>query len=174
MNASPHYTALPNSGSHNCFACGSANKTGLQMTFYADGESVCSWLTVPDHLCGWNTLVHGGVLTTILDEIMGWTGLYLLEKVTLTRKIEVEFLRPVHVGDRLKAEGTVDHMLSPRRARIEAALYNDQGAPCARARGEFALLTPSLAKRMGMLTEAQIRQFFEPILHLRSRVKKSA
>ena len=46
------------------------------MTFYTNQTAVYSKITVPDHLCGWNNLVHGGVLTTIMDEIMSWATIY--------------------------------------------------------------------------------------------------
>ena len=63
------FKELPNADTHNCFGCSPINAHGLQMKFYTDEESVFTWLSVPEHLCGWNNLVHGGVLSTILDEI---------------------------------------------------------------------------------------------------------
>ena len=59
---------LPNSGNHNCFGCSPVNPSGLQMKFYANEDKVFSEVTIPDHLCGWSNIAHGGVLTTILDE----------------------------------------------------------------------------------------------------------
>ena len=59
---------LPNSKTHNCFGCSPINPSGLQMEFYANDSFVFSEVTVPQHLCGWNNLIHGGVLSTILDE----------------------------------------------------------------------------------------------------------
>ena len=61
------YIQLPNRRDHNCFGCSPVNASGLQMTFYANETAVFSKVTVPEHLCGWNNLVHGGVLSTILD-----------------------------------------------------------------------------------------------------------
>ena len=77
------------------------------MKFYTNEAAVYSKLIVPDHLCGWNNLVHGGVLTTIMDEIMSWAAIYLLQQVPMTKSIRVDFLKPVYVGNSLKAEGTV-------------------------------------------------------------------
>jgi acyl-coenzyme A thioesterase PaaI-like protein len=51
------------------------------------------FLTVPEHLCGWSKMVHGGVVTTILDEIMSWSALYLLKKVIVTRTMTIEFIK---------------------------------------------------------------------------------
>ena len=70
------------SGDHNCFGCGPGNDAGLKMEFYTnrDRSSVYAWLTIPDHVCGWGSVVHGGIVTTILDEAMGWAA------ATLTRQ----------------------------------------------------------------------------------------
>ncbi len=58
-----------------CFGCSQKNPHGLKMRFYTDDTALYSWLNVPTHLCGWDGIVHGGVLSTILDEIMGWSAI---------------------------------------------------------------------------------------------------
>jgi len=97
--------ALPNTDTHNCFACSPGNASGLQMTFYTDEERVYSWVTIPDHMGGWNNIAHGGILSTILDETMGWAGIYLLEQLTLTKTMTIDFTKAVVVGDQLRVEG---------------------------------------------------------------------
>ena len=77
------------------------------MRFFTDGRAVYSRLQVPGHLCGWSNIVHGGVVTTILDEIMSWAAICLLQRIAVTQRIEVEFLKPVQVGMELQAEGRV-------------------------------------------------------------------
>ena len=88
---------LPNRETHNCFGCSPINASGLQMKFSTDESTVFSRLTVPDHLCGWDRLVHGGVISTILDEIMSWTGIYMLKQITMTKSMTVDFIKPVQV-----------------------------------------------------------------------------
>ena len=78
------YKRVPKGDDHKCFGCSPANPHGLQMEFYhADDAVLHSWLVVPDHLRGWNDLVHGGVISTILDEIMSWTAISMLKKFEL-------------------------------------------------------------------------------------------
>src|SRR5210317_2293445 len=96
---------LPNSETHNCFGCSPTNSSGLQMKFYTNDSSVFSGVTVPKHLCGWNNLIHGGILSTILDEIMSWAAIYLLKRITLTKSMAIEFLKPVYNEQTLRAEG---------------------------------------------------------------------
>jgi len=153
------FKELPNTDTHNCFACSPMNAYGLQMKFYTDEESVFTWLSVPGHLCGWNNLVHGGVLSTILDEIMSWTAMYKLKHITVTRNLTVEFIKPVHVGEQLRAQGQVCEVERQRNAEMEGALYNEDGDLCAKASGTFALIKPNVAKRMDIMDAASLAWF---------------
>ena len=77
------YAPLPTSEDHNCFGCSPRNEAGLKMVFHInqEGDTAVSWLSVPDHLCGWANMVHGGIISTILDEAMGWAALVILKKL---------------------------------------------------------------------------------------------
>lgn len=140
-----------------CFGCSPTNPSGLQMRFHGNKESVVSWLTVPQHLCGWNNLVHGGVVTTILDEIMSWAALYLLKKVIVTRTITIEFVKSVYIKEELKAVGKVLEIRSEKEAIMGGFIYNSKGDLCTRSTGNFALLKPKIAKRLGVVDEAVLK-----------------
>jgi hypothetical protein len=40
------------------------------MQLHTDEESVMSRITLPEHFSGWGRVVHGGILSTLLDEIL--------------------------------------------------------------------------------------------------------
>jgi uncharacterized protein (TIGR00369 family) len=157
---------LPNRRDHNCFGCSPLNKSGLQMKFYTNETAVYSKLIVPDHLCGWNNLVHGGVLTTIMDEIMSWAAIYLLKQVPMTKSISVDFLKPVYVGHPLKAEGTVLEKKGKHEASMQGRVYNKDDLCCARATGTFAVFSPAVAKRLS-ITDSQSLKWFEEIFEFK-------
>ena len=46
------------------------------MVFYTDNERVYSKLSVPELMNSWQGLVHGGIVSTILDETMFFTAMY--------------------------------------------------------------------------------------------------
>ncbi|MBW1768757.1 MAG: PaaI family thioesterase [Deltaproteobacteria bacterium] len=154
---------LPNRDDHQCFGCGPANPSGLRMKFFTDDTSVFSWLKVPDHLIGWDNLVHGGVLSTILDEIMSWSAIYLLKKLILTKSMTVDFIKPVYVGAELKVEGTVFEKQSDKEAVMQGRIYNKEGVLCAKSKGIYVLLKPKVAKKLNMMSAEAIKDF-EPIL----------
>jgi uncharacterized protein (TIGR00369 family) len=152
---------LPNRESHNCFGCGRSNTSGLRMEFYTDGAAVFSWLEIPGHLCGWNDIVHGGVVSTVMDEIMTWASMSLLRRYILTRSITVDFLKPVYIGRKIRAEGRVREKISEREAVMEGALYDEAGNLCARATGTFALFTGEGIKKMGLFDVKLLDDFDE-------------
>jgi uncharacterized protein (TIGR00369 family) len=127
------------------------------MEFYTDEQKLHSWVTVPGHLCGWQNLVHGGVLSTMLDEIMGWCAIHLLKRFTLTKSIEVRFLKPVFVQEPLKVEANVLDVRNNREALAEGHVMNAAGEVCARSSGIFALFSPEVIRRKGLFDEEAIR-----------------
>jgi uncharacterized protein (TIGR00369 family) len=157
MKPPSDYYPLPVQDNHLCFACGPANPSGLKMRFFANRDSVVSWLTVPDHLRGWNTLVHGGVTSTILDEIMSWAAIHLLKTIILTKSMRVEFRKPVFIGQPLRAVGRVLERINEREAVMEGMLYGPEDDVCAEARGNFALLKPKVARKLGIVDEQALR-----------------
>ncbi len=150
------YKPLPNLENHKCFGCSPTNPSGLQMTFYNKEKSVFSWVTVPDHLCGWHNLAHGGAISAILDEIMGRTALYILNRLIMTKTITVAFLKPIFIGQELQAEGKVLEYKNEREATIEGFIHDNKGVLCARATGTFALFTPETLKKKGFMDDGLI------------------
>ena len=135
------------------------------MKFYTDERLIISWVTVPSHLCGWNNLVHGGIISTLLDEVMGWTGIYLLKKILLTKTLTVDFSKAVFVDKELKVEGKVLHTDYKRQAIIEGSIYNTERELCAKATGTFTLISPAVAKKFGIMDDNALKNFFEPLIN---------
>jgi len=133
------FKPLPVFKNGSCFGCGSGNALGLGMKFYTDGRSVASSLVVPEHLCGWSRVVHGGIVATILDEIMGWSAIYLMKKVALTKRLTVDYLKPTPVGQTLFVEGRASDQPDARHVVIQAAIHTPDNEISARSEGLFTL-----------------------------------
>lgn len=157
------FKPLPMPGNNPCFGCGSGNAVGLGMKFYSDGRSVASSLAVPDHLCGWRHVVHGGIVATIFDEIMGWTAIYLMKKVVLTKRLSVDFLKPTPVNQPLFVEGWVADRPDDRHVLIQAAIHTQDDEISARGEGLFTLFS---------LDDALSRKLLDPEMtaEIRTRV----
>jgi acyl-coenzyme A thioesterase PaaI-like protein len=142
-----------------CFACGSENPFGLHMQLFSDGRIVMARTIVPGHLCGWGNLVHGGILTTLLDETMSWAAIHLLKKLILTRTMQVEFVLPVAPNTTVRTEGRIDQKIKNTEALVSASLFDERDQECVRATGRFALLSPKMMRRMKIMDERTIADF---------------
>ena len=118
-----------------CVVCGTQNPGGLQLRFQSslDGATARWTPTI-----GWESfegIVHGGIITTVLDEAMsqaviarGWEA--------LTVELKVRFRELVSPGDGLYVRGWVVDRRR-RRIRAEATLVTDAGDERAHAWATF-------------------------------------
>jgi uncharacterized protein (TIGR00369 family) len=91
---------------HHCFACGELNETGLHLKLQLASGHCKVELTVPDQFEGWEGLIHGGIVCTILDEVMAW-ALVERDGWGVTARMSIQFHRPVLVGQAIRAEGWI-------------------------------------------------------------------
>jgi uncharacterized protein (TIGR00369 family) len=155
------YLLLPNSEKNSCFGCSPRNPSGLEMEFYTNEgrDSVVSWYSVHDRFCGWGDVVHGGIVSTILDEAMGWACIALVRKLLLSKSIAVDFLRPVRSGKEIRVEGSVREIVSDREAVMQGCIYDDHDEICARASSIVSLFTLDAARKTGTIDEELLRSF---------------
>jgi uncharacterized protein (TIGR00369 family) len=125
---------------HNCFACGALNTHGLRLLIHVEPKRAWTELALNERFEGWAGIAHGGILATILDEVMAWS-LVGEDNWGLTARLSVEFKRPVPVGVPIRAEGAV---VSVRRRVVEttAAIRSLATAEIvATARGTYVAAT---------------------------------
>lgn len=80
---------------YNCFGCSMNNSIGLRMQFFEDGDEIISeWHPNPDYQ-GWNSILHGGIQSTLMDEIASWFVFVKLKTFGVTSRINVLFRKPV-------------------------------------------------------------------------------
>jgi len=91
---------------HNCFACGTLNAGGLHLDLHVDGERCWTDLSIPARFQGWDEIAHGGIVSTILDEVMAW-ALVDADNWGLTARLSVEFKRPIPLERPIHAEGWI-------------------------------------------------------------------
>lgn len=80
-----------------CFVCGHDNPHGLRVHFYAMGNNVCVDLHFDEHFNSYMNITHGGVLSAILDEAMGWSAFLFSESeiFLFTRELSVTYKKNV-------------------------------------------------------------------------------
>ncbi len=90
-----------------CFVCGKRNRDGLQLDFELIGEDrIRTEFAPPKRFQGWKDVVHGGIIATILDEVMV-NAAYLRNILAVSAKLEIKLRRPAPVGERLVFHGQI-------------------------------------------------------------------
>ena len=91
---------------HNCFACGTLNEHGLGLQIHVEPGRSWTELELQTRFEGWEGIAHGGILCTILDEVMAW-ALVGEDNWGVTARMAVDFKKPVTVGLKLRADGWI-------------------------------------------------------------------
>lgn len=153
--------------SQNCFVCGTGRShPGLERRFYClenDDRRIVFTLAGLDPDDGerffWFRTsegeVHPGALAAVLDETLGWSGFVAARQGGVTVRLEIDFFRPVDLGERLlffsactRIRGSSPHRLLWYAAGgILPFGAGQELAPVALARGQW-LAMPKLTEEM--------------------------
>ena len=125
---------LPNSS--NCFVCGVENENGLHLEFYQTdtGEVVVDYV-VPDHFQGYPGIVHGGIVASLVDVVLGRVHMGPdpeNPRFMFTARMNVQYRKNVPTGVPIKIVGRA--LNSKRRtATSEAEILGPDGEILAEA-----------------------------------------
>ena len=88
-----------------CFVCGIDNPIGLKLKFYTDdgGRCIARFRPHEEHQ-GFPGQLHGGVISTLLDETMGRV-LTHQNVWAMTGRLEIKFAKPVPLDQELTIIG---------------------------------------------------------------------
>ena len=91
-----------------CFGCGQLNSDGLQLKFSPsdDGTSV-AFYEVPERFQSWAGMAHGGIVSLMLDEAVGWAAWHAGHP-GVTGRLQVSLRRPLKLGERVRIVGRVE------------------------------------------------------------------
>lgn len=137
--------ALP--GYKNCFVCGKDNPFGLNVTFLKDKNEVRAELIPESKHQGFKGIIHGGILFSILDEIMGRTAVITKRVMTLTVEINIKYRKKAKVGEKIIFTA---HMTKDLGRMIEAQgqVCKEDGTLLAEAKGRFIVLSKEMQKEV--------------------------
>lgn len=88
-----------------CFACGKDNPIGLKMDFTMDEKECISYFTPKEEHQSYDGRMHGGLITVLLDEIMGHYLFTTEGRPAYTAKMEVRFRQPIMIGEQVQCIG---------------------------------------------------------------------
>ena len=126
-----------------CFCCGAKNPIGLKLQFETlPGERMQTYWTPRSEHQGFKDLVHGGLVATLLDEVM-IRLLCALGIHAVTAELNTRLLRPLRAGKRYRFESRLVKDRG-RLVHVEGEGFDDETgervasgtATCARVRLE--------------------------------------
>lgn len=82
-----------------CFICGQDNPLGFKAGIETDRQqrSAQFTVTIPAEFQGWQEMVHGGIISALLDEVCAHAGMTVTDTV-VTGELKTRFRHPVPVG----------------------------------------------------------------------------
>jgi uncharacterized protein (TIGR00369 family) len=122
-------------GYKKCFFCGPATG-GLALELHYGDESTFCEFVAHEKFQGYDGMLHGGIVTGILDEVMWWTLFMEKKLICATSKIEVHFKKPILCGNGYRASGCLVGVTG-RTYLVSGQIEDEAGHLCARSTGSF-------------------------------------
>ena len=129
-----------------CFGCGPKHPHGFRLSFERIEDGVRTRFTPGEDHQGPISVMHGGLVSTLVDEVAAWSLLAETGKFGFTTQMQVKFRAPVRVGVELEAMGRLVKRTS-RVVTIEVEVHqNDQ--KCCTAELKFMILDKAGAEAL--------------------------
>lgn len=131
---------------YNCFGCSPNNKCGLHLMFSDDGEFITAIWDPKPQFEGFKNVLHGGIQTTLLDEIASWTIYTKLKTAGVTSGINIKFKKPV-----LISKGTITlkskvREVNKRIVTLDTYLLDSDNQLCCEAEIKYFVMPEEKAR----------------------------
>ena len=142
-----------------CFACGPQHPSGLHLDFRVDGDAVLTDFMPEEAHQGAPQVMHGGLVTTVADELAGWALIALRERFGFTGTMNSRFSLPVRIGKLVRGRATI--VRENRRVMHVDVRLHQEDKECFSSEMMFVILDQAGAEKMisGPLPDAW-RKFF--------------
>jgi uncharacterized protein (TIGR00369 family) len=126
-----------------CIVCGRDNWQGLNLSSQVDpdtGVVTTTFTPSPNHI-GFESIIHGGILATVADELMVWSAIWETAKACVAAELAVRFVQKAAVGRPLGCTAKITR----RRSRVietAAGIYDGSQLICT-ATGKYVPLGPA-------------------------------
>jgi acyl-coenzyme A thioesterase PaaI-like protein len=133
------------------------------MRFETDGQVVlASFVARPDHI-GFKHTIHGGIIATVLDEIMVWACAVRTRRFAYCAELTVRFASPLRPGDEVFV---TSELVNDRRGKIfeaKADLRDGAGLLLASATGKYLPIKESELPHLLAEFKEDASRWFNPL-----------
>ena len=121
-----------------CFGRGRDNPIGLKLDMKLDGDRCVAYFTPKAEHESYGDRMHGGLTSTLLDEVMGDYVFRKAGKPAYTARLEIRFRSAIRIGETVKVEGWPE-VHRGRLFIMKGKITHADGTPAAEAKAEMML-----------------------------------
>lgn len=122
---------------HSCFVCGESNTIGFRLRFETDGRIVQTRFRPRAEHNGFKNVMHGGLIATVLDEVMVWGCAVATRQFAYCAELTVRFVHPARPGEELVAIGELAANRKGKVFEAKGTLRDGSGKTLAEATGKY-------------------------------------
>jgi uncharacterized protein (TIGR00369 family) len=130
----------------NCFVCGNQNEYGLKVDFFYDKGMSRAEYVAEEKFQGYKDILHGGIISALLDEVM-IKAVIARGFLVVTVEIEVKFIKPVKIGEKLFLQGKVTGE-QKRIFTAEGTVTDSKREIVATGKGKFFKVTEEMKEKL--------------------------
>lgn len=142
MTPSPVQQLWASVPGYHCFGCAQNNPRGLGLQFFEDGDEVVARTTLDDSFSSYPGVVHGGIIATLLDEVMGNAVFILHRRLSWTVGSHLQFFEPLLTHRACEIRARIVQTEGEMRT-VKGRVLGPEGQLCARATSTFKAITRS-------------------------------
>ncbi|MFA0731948.1 MAG: hypothetical protein LKKZDAJK_001693 [Candidatus Fervidibacter sp.] len=126
-----------------CFVCGEPRlgRLGVRFKKRADNTVEATFTPTEKHV-GYPGIVHGGIITALLDEAMVWTVFASSGQLAVSAELTVRFLKPLEPGQTVRIIGYVTRQRHRRLWEVASEIQDENAVVYARAWGRMVAVAP--------------------------------
>ena len=130
----------------NCLVCGRSNPHGLHLSLHVDpatGVVTTTFTPTPDHI-GFEGIIHGGILATVLDEAMVWAATWSGKRFCVCGELVTRFKQSATVGQPITVTASIDQARKKLITTLGEVRRTSDNALLATATGKYVPLSDDL------------------------------
>ncbi len=149
---------IPNYWTGNCFGCSRKNTQGLNLRFWLTKKGCYTRCVIPDHLCGIDGVVHGGIITLVLEEVAQWAIISHFRKFGMTREISVRYLKPVPTNMKILVEAEIVNQ-NEKYILFRCTVHDSEGLLLTESESDWIFASPSTIAKATAVDESMLHEF---------------
>ena len=142
---------------YNCFGCSPNNRIGIGLNFQEHESGVSAPFNLSHSYSSYPAVVHGGIVATVLDEIMGNALVIKARRLCFTVSLSLRYLSPVMVNTEYSGYAEIK-TINGNIATVEGSVFDLKHDLLVRAKGLYKTILPHEAESIIGLDVSSFRR----------------